>query len=203
MQQAAETTRSEHALAIQAVEDFADRFPFDPRADEVAAWGKKLRLEQLRRRLQLARYSGLRERDASPEEILLQRASRISGEDPAAAAELFDSLAELIRVGDDSTKQMELSLLARGEASRLRRDGARGAEATRQVLFEEARSRPGRLPESRRETRQAVAEAVIALLPPSKETRETLAAAEAMLDEVGRRIVGRMTGRGVAHGRRM
>lgn len=172
--------RDPNTLAIQAVEDFAERFPFDPRADEVARWGKRLRLEQLRRRMQLARYSGLRERDASPEEILLQRASRISGEDPTAAAELFDSLAELIRVGDDSTKQIELSLLARGEASRLRRAALEERKELAEFCSKKLEAAE-RLPASRRETRQAIAEAVIALLPPSEETRETLATAEAML----------------------
>lgn len=179
VQQAVEK-REPNTLAVQAVEDFAERFPFDPRADEVADWGKKLRLEQLRRRLQFARFSGLREREASSEEILLQRASRLSGEDPAAAADLFDALAELIRIGDDSTKQIELSLLARGEANRLRR----AAREEREQLAEfcgKKLTAANELPESRRETREAIAQAVVALLPPSDETNEVLAAAEAIL----------------------
>ncbi|QDT68043.1 Serine/threonine-protein kinase PknB [Planctomycetes bacterium MalM25] len=179
VQQATEK-RDPNTRAIQAVEDFAERFPFDARAEEVANWGKKLRLEQLRRRLQLARYSGLREREASSEEILLQRASRLSGEDPAAAADLFDALAELIRIGDDSTKQIELSLLARGEANRLRRAAREERKQLAEFCGKKLTAAKG-LPESRLETRQAIAQAVVALLPPSDETDEVLAAAEAIL----------------------
>lgn len=164
--------------AFEAIKSFKRRFPDDPRAKEVDEWGELLMQEKLRRRMQLTQRIGIRESAKSTEEILFERASRMASEDPEGAADVLESLAELIRLDDDSSEQVKLAALARNEAVRLageRRTLARFCEA-KLVAAE-------KLPPEEKAIREAVARAVVKLLPMSDETRETLAMAKAMLQE--------------------
>ncbi len=164
--------------AFEAIESFRQRFPEDPRNEEVAEWSELLTQEKIRRRMQLKQRINIRVTSKSTEEILFDRASRLASETPSEAADLLESLAELIRLGDDSPKQVELAAVARNEAIRLAEERRTLAEFCDRKLEAAAE-----LPPEQEATRRAVAKAVMKLLPMSEETRDTLAVAEAMMGE--------------------
>lgn len=168
--------------ALDAVAEFGRRFPDDPRGAEVAEWGKSLRLEQLRRKMQLTRLGGLRETERSAEESLLQRAARIAAEDRELGAEAFEGLAELIRTGKRSPRAFALADLAVAEARRLRATARAERTQLAEYCLEKLAAARKRI-EKDPEGAAAVASAVVELLPAAEETHAALNEAQQILSE--------------------
>jgi len=180
---AAEETDASSA-ALDAVREFQRRFPDDPRTDQVVAWGRTLRLEQLRRKLQLARLGGQRDESMSPEEALLRRAAALAAADPLAGAAAFDGLAALIAAGEASSRNAALADLARNEAERLR-EAARERRAELAAYCLERIEAARDLVDNEPATARAIASAVRDLLPESEETRAALDAADTLSRAAG------------------
>lgn len=160
--------------ATAAVREFAERFPEDPRVEEVEAWGSDLRLESLRKRMKLARRLGGYDERVSAEELLLRRASDVAVADPAEGAKAFSLLADWFGSGNDSDS-LALAGLARNEAKRLAEVGSE----QRTVLAEFAmETLTGSDPNEARDT----AAAILLLLPDSPETESARSEAQALLD---------------------
>ncbi|MEN0109518.1 MAG: serine/threonine-protein kinase, partial [Planctomycetota bacterium] len=67
------------------VAEFGERFPDDPRAEEVAGWGRDFELARVQKRLNLNRLGGGKTRVLSPAEALHARIAALVETDPAAA----------------------------------------------------------------------------------------------------------------------
>lgn len=175
------------AAALDAVAEFRRRFPDDPRNEQVTDWARSLRLEQLRRKMQLSRLGGLREATKSPEEALLQRAARLAAEDPERGATAFEGLAQLIRAGKLTSRAIALADLASDEAKRLRAAAKEERTQLAEYCTEKLAAARKRV-ESDPDRAAEIAAAVLELLPEAEETIATREAASAILSEVAAEI---------------
>ncbi|MEQ8846115.1 serine/threonine-protein kinase [Botrimarina sp.] len=175
-------SRDVSADATDAADRFVERFPDDPRAEEVTEWARTLRQLQLRQRLQLERLTGRRDDRLSIAEALHRQAARVAAEDPAAGVDAFESVADLLAVGTDTQDAM-LAELARAEAQRLRERSASDAEE----LAEFCRKRldqAEQLAESEPEAALQAARAVLELTPDVAATEGVRRDAQRLVDRL-------------------
>jgi len=78
---------------------FLERFPDDPRCEEVAAWKSKLNLQSWLRKTELSAKLGARDLPAPVQRLLSAR--RLVQSDPHRAAEELEALITLLERGDD------------------------------------------------------------------------------------------------------
>lgn len=162
------------ATARGDIDRFTRDFAEDPRAEEVAEWGRSIELEQRRRRIKVARWIG--GDGDSPAEVLMRRATKLAETEPDAGAEAFASVSRLLRAGEKpSDEELALAEVADREANRLRTE----ASAERREL---AAYFAERLDGVEGDDLTAIAAAVIALAPVSPETEAVIERARSILD---------------------
>lgn len=172
------------STATDAAEAFLERFPDDPRVEQIDDWARTLRQFQLRRRLKLGRLVGGPDDHLSTAEALHRRAARIAAEDPPAGAEAFAHLAELLAIGADTQDAM-LADLARDEAARLRE---RVEEEERELAEFCAKrlEKAEELVETQPKAAARIAQAVLTLTPDSPQTAEVRQAAKQLFERAQR-----------------
>jgi hypothetical protein len=167
--------RGEASATVKiAIDRFVQKFPEDSRVDEVADWGLSIEAEQRRRRMRLERWIG--GTGGSPEELLMRRATDLAQKDPLAGAEALVALSRLLRAGaDPSPEAVALAEMADRDAERLRTELS---QERRDLAAYFARQLAAA---QNAEDKAAVASAVIALAPPSPETREVIEQSRSIL----------------------
>ncbi|MGL4514722.1 MAG: serine/threonine-protein kinase [Lacipirellulaceae bacterium] len=124
-----------------AFAEFFERFPNDPRIDEVRQWSDEVATRSLEKQLALGRLAGrVQGRGASAEDLLHARAVELGRQSPELGAKAFGELATLLAAPAASTGSKGTARarnlyadLARREAQRLA--AAHAAQEKRLVAF--------------------------------------------------------------------
>ncbi|TWT90708.1 Serine/threonine-protein kinase PrkC [Pseudobythopirellula maris] len=85
---------------LASIDEFLERFPQDPRRDQLGEWRREISLNRLERRLAIARLGQPTETplESSAARLLYQRAETIAQRDPAAGIAAFEGAAALLSV---------------------------------------------------------------------------------------------------------
>ena len=113
------------------IERFLDRFPGDPRSDEVQGYLEQVQLHRDQRSLELRARFGIRGEELAPAERAYFEAVQVNAYNPAAAAQRFQAIIDVFGDQPDASPRTRHCVeLARRQLEQLQSDSTAGQQAT-------------------------------------------------------------------------
>lgn len=146
----------------RAIEQFAARFPQDPRRDQLEQIRRQIELERLERRLEGMARRGAGQQLTAAQQLYLE-AVRLAEEDPARAAARLEALVQLGAAAGAETPQLQrVGELARQRLESLEHELQQQAQQHHQ-LIEQLIERADQLGSSQPQTARQILEALLEL----------------------------------------